>query len=84
MKPSPIVKQLRYPGVPWSCSGLNTASSWDKLMNLKVKDTTGKVKVTMGKDKGKSQATDPEQNQEDDQWAFEPNPEPTRQANLSW
>ena len=53
-------------------------------MNLKVKDTTGKVKVTMGKDKGKSQATDPEQNQEDDQWAFEPNPEPTRQANLSW
>ena len=42
-----------------------------------MKDTKGKVKVMMGKDKGKSQATDPEQDQEDDQWAFEPNLEST-------
>ena len=51
--------------------------SWDKWTNLKVKDTEGKAKAMTGKDKGKSQATDPEQDQEDDQWAFEPNPEPT-------
>ena len=56
---------------------IHAAGSWNKLTNLKVKDTEGKVKATMGKDKGKSQATDPEQDQEDDQWAFEPNPEPT-------
>ena len=56
---------------------IHAASSWDKLTNLKVKDTEGKVKATTGKDKGKSQATDPKQDQEDDQWAFEPNSEPT-------
>ena len=56
---------------------IHAASSWDKLTNLKVKDTEGKMKAMTGKDKGKSQATDPEQDQEDDQWAFEPNPEPT-------
>jgi hypothetical protein len=55
---------------------IHSASSWDKLSNLKVKDTEGKVKAMTGKTKGKAQATESEQDEEKDQRAFQPNPQP--------
>ena len=52
---------------------IHAASSWGNLTTLKVKDTEANIMATTTvNDKGTGQASEPEEEEDKDHWAYEP------------
>ena len=52
---------------------IHAASSWGNLTNLKINNTEANIKATMtANDKGKGWASEPEEEENEDHWTYEP------------